>query len=377
VTFAGTALLLAAALAATDAPPGNAPTSERLQKVHERRQALEREIADLRGEERGLLGEVERLELEVRLREQEMREIQLTLRRTREEMDDAQRRAAALEKSLAETRPAVVARAKALYKLGEFSYLRLLLSVNRPVDVLRAYRFVSALAREDKQRVSGFRRDLLSLETTRATLDKKGKEAGDLRIEVERRRKRLDAERRRKTELLTTLVERKETHLAYLDELEQAEGKLRQILESGAVDDVSVPLAALRGTLPWPVTGKVRVGFGPRKDPKFDTVTPHNRIEIEARPESPVRAVHEGAVTFAGRFLGYGLMVVVNHGGKDNTLYAQLADTAVNVGDRVATGQVVGTLASEESAGLFFALHFQGRPVDPTDWLTRPEKDKK
>ena len=370
------ALFLAAATAPVPAPgpPETAPTSERLKKVQERRQTLEDEIVRLRSDEKGLLSEVERLELEVRLRVQELREVQLTLRRTREEMDAAQRHATSLEKSLAATRPAVISRARALYKLGQFSYLRLLLSVERPVDVLRAYRFVSALAREDKERVSRFRRDLAALIATRDDLEKKNRQAADLRAELERRRRRLDEERERKTELLTTLVERKETHLAYFDEIQQAEGRLRQLVETGDAGDASVPIAAMRGSLPWPVAGKVRVGFGPRKHPRFETVTPHNGLEIEAPPDTPVRTVHEGVVTHAGRFLGYGHIVVVDHGSKHHTIYARLAEVKVALGDRLTGGDVVGTLSPEEPADLYFELCFQGRPVDPVDWLTRAEK---
>jgi septal ring factor EnvC (AmiA/AmiB activator) len=365
--------LLLAAVAATSTP-ASAPTSDRLVKVEERRKSLEDEIARLRRDEKSLLGDVERLELEVRLREQELREIQLTLRKTREEMDAAQRRAAGLEKSLAETRPAVVARARALYKLGEFSYLRLLLSVERPVDVFRAYRFVSSLAREDKERVADFRRDMTALDSTRRELEKKSRNALDLRAEGERRRKRLDAERHRKTDLLTSLVEKKETHLAYFEELQQAESRLRQLVEGGSAEDVSVPIAAMRGSLPWPVAGKVRVGFGPRRHPKFETVTPHNGLEIEGEPEAAVLAIHEGTVTHAGRFLGYGHIVVVDHGGKHHTIYARLAEPRVALGDKVTGGQPVGVLSPEEPADLYFELCFQGRPVDPTDWLSKPDK---
>jgi septal ring factor EnvC (AmiA/AmiB activator) len=370
------AMLLVAAPAAAPGTGEGGATSERLKKVQQKRQSLEHEIQSLRGEEKSLLGDVERLELEVRLREQELREIQLTLRRTKEEMDEAQRQAAELEHSLAATRPAVMARARALYKLGEFSYLRLLLSVDRPVDVLRAYRFVSALAREDKQRVSRFRHDLTELGATRAMLDKKGREAADLKVEVDKRRRNLDVERQHKTELLTSLVERKETHLAYLDELEQAEGRLQQILDGGKVEDASVPISVLRGSLPWPVAGRVKVGFGPRKDPRFDTLTPHNGLSIEAAAEAPVRAVHEGSVAVASRMRGYGLMVVLDHGGKDYTVYAQLGELRVAPGARVAAGDVIGAVSPEEGAALYFELRFQNRPVDPVDWLVRPEKNQ-
>jgi septal ring factor EnvC (AmiA/AmiB activator) len=371
-------LLLAAALAAGD-PPAASPaaatgTEARLKKVQERRQALEREIEALRGQEKSLLGDVERLELQVRLRTQELREIQLALRHTREEMDTAQKHADELERSLAATRPAVIARARALYKLGEFSYARMLLSIDRPVDVLRAYRFISTLAREDRTRVAHFRRDLTALSETRAELAKKDQEMQAQKAEAERRRKRLDGERKEKTALLTTIVEKKEVHLAFAEELSQAEGKLGEILNGSGGEDVAVPIAALRGSLPWPVEGKVRVGFGPRRNPRFDTITAHNGIEIEAAAESPVHAVHEGTVAYAGHFLGYGLMVVIDHGHKHHTLYAHLADVAVALHDHVTAGQVLGTLAAEEPTNLYFELRFQGKPVDPDDWLSRPEK---
>jgi murein hydrolase activator len=372
-----TILLLAAAVAAASdarAPSPVLGTEARLQKVRERRQALQREIDSLRGQEKSLLGDVERLELEVRLRSQELREIQLSLRRTREEMEAAVQRRATLDRSLAATRPAVVARARALYKLGEFSYARMLLSIDRPVDVLRAYRFISTLAREDRMRVARFRRDLTALTETRAELERKGQEMQAQKAEAERRRKRLDTERREKTALLTTIVEKKEVHLAFAEELSQAEGRLGEILAGSGGEEIAVPIAALRGSLPWPVDGRVRVGFGPRRNPRFDTITAHNGIEIDGAAESPVRAVHEGTVAYAGHFLGYGLMVVIDHGDKHHSLYAHLAEIGVALRDHVTAGQALGTLATEEPASLYFELRAQGRPVDPTDWLVKPEK---
>jgi murein hydrolase activator len=368
-------LTVALAAAAPEAAPATATGTEvRLKKVQERRQALQREIDALRGQERSLLGDVERLELQVRLRTQDLQEIQLSLRHTREQMDAARQRAFDLERSLAAARPAVIARARALYKLGEFSYARMLLSIDRPVDVLRAYRFVSTLAREDRTRVAHFRRDLVALGETRTELEKKDLEMQAQRTEAERRRKRLDTERREKTVLLTTIVEKKEVHLAFAEELQQAEGKLAEILAGSGGGEVAVPIAAFRGSLPWPAEGKVRIGFGPRRNPRFDTVTAHNGIEIEAAAESPARAVHEGTVAYAGHFLGYGLMVVIDHGHKHHTLYAHLADIAVALHDHVSAGQTLGTLAAEEPANLYFEMRFQGKPVDPDDWLGKPEK---
>ena len=368
------ALGLALALAASS-PPAPLSDDERLRRVQERRQTLERELERLRGQERSLLGDVERLDLEIEVRSTQLRETQLVLRRTNALMDQTLARVRELERSIQEARPVLAARARALYKLGELSYLRLLLSVERPADIFRGYGFVTALARRDNQRISAFRADLARLDESKAELEQRTQEALALRSELQRTRRRLDTDRRNKTELLTSIVEKKEIHAAYLEELREAEEKLQQLLLGLVEGEVSVPVTALRGSLPWPAGGRVAVPFGRRKHPHFDTYTMQNGIEIAAPPESPVHAVHEGTVVFSDRFLGYGLMVVLDHGGKHHSLYAHLADTTVVAGDRVTAGQTLGTVGAPglEERGLYFELRFMGKPENPGDWLKQPE----
>lgn len=359
----------------TEARAGTPGTDEeRLAKVRERRAALDQELQRLRGEEKSLLGEVEQLELELRLHTEELAETQIILRRTRARLDATVVRVRQLETSLAAARPALAAHARALYKLGDTSYLRLLLSIDRPSDFFRGYRFISTLARRDNARVAAFRADLAALTTEKAELERRTQESIALRARLTVGRRRLDAQRARKTELLTSLVERKELNAAYVEELAQAEARLQDLLSGLGGGDVAVPLGAFRGSLPWPVEGRVRTGFGRRKHPRFDTYTVHNGVEIEAAPEAEVRAVHDGRVVFAERFRGYGLMVVVDHGGKHHSLYAHLADVAVAPGQDVVAGTVVGTAdaGGEEGPGVYFEMRHLGRPEDPLQWLRRP-----
>jgi septal ring factor EnvC (AmiA/AmiB activator) len=334
---------------------------------------MEQDLVRLRGQEKSLLGDVERLELEVRLRAEELREIQIGLQRTQEQLDATVKRVKDLEAQVERERPVLSARARALYKLGELSYLRLLLSVERPTDIFRGYRFVTALARRDNQRIAAFRADLHALAATRADLEVRTREALALREGRERARRALDADRRRKTALLTQIVERKETNAAYLAELQEAEDRLSGLFEGMAEGEVTVPVAAFKGSLPWPAAGRVRSTFGRHKHPKFDTYTVQNGIEIEARIDAPVTAVHEGTVVFAERFKGYGLMVVVDHGGKHHSLYAHLGEARVQPGQRVAAGDVIGTVGTAlEGSGLYFEMRFQGKPEDPLEWLRPP-----
>jgi murein hydrolase activator len=346
------------------------PPDARLSEIRERRRALAAELERLRGQERTLLGEVERLDLEVSLRGEELAETQSVLRRVAEQLESTNRRARQLEASLELARPRLAARARALYKLGQLSYLRLLLSVERPSDMLRGYRLVTALARRDNERIAQFRGDLQALTRARAELLEKNRQATALRADLSRARLSLDADRRRKEKLLTEIVEKKETHARYVQELEEAETRLGHLLQGLAPGDLSMPLGAFRGALPWPVEGRVRAGFGRRKHPRFDTYTLQNGIDIEAALAAPVRAVHEGTVVFADRFQGYGLMVIVDHGGKHHSLYAHLADVQVRVGQHVVAGETLGRVGTGlEGPGLYFEMRVQGRPEDPADWL--------
>lgn len=354
--------------------PGAASTDERLARVQERRRALERELGRLRGQEKSLLGDVERLELAIRVKGEQLQETRLVLERTNAQLDLTVRRAAELERSIEISRPVLAARARALYKLGELSYLRVLLSVERPSDIFRGYRFVTTLARRDNQRFTAFRSDLAALTTVQAELELRTREAQALRSEQERTRRALDADRRRKTELLTTIVERKETHAAYLRELEEAEKRLERLLQGFPEGELVVPVTAFKGTLGWPAEGRVRVPFGRRKHPRFETYTLQNGIEIEAAREAPVSAVYDGSVAFVERFRGYGLMVVLDHGGKHHSLYAHLDEASVKLGQRVTAGDVIGRVGTSglEGAGLYFEMRFQGRPEDPLEWLKMP-----
>ncbi len=377
------AALLVVALAAPpqEAPPAAAPAAavrgdgERLARVRERRASLEEELARLRGEEKTLLGEVEQLELELQLRTEELNEIQITLKRARAELDAAVARVRQLETSLATARPALAAHARALYKLGDMSYLRLLLSIDRPSDFFRGYRFISTLARRDNARVAAFRSDLAALTAEKESLEQRTRESIALRNRLAAARRALDSQRSRKTQLLTSLVERKETNAAYVEELARAESRLQELIAGLGGGDAAVPLGAFRGGLPWPVEGRVLSGFGRRKHPRFDTYTVHNGIEIETASEAEVRAVHEGRVVFAERFRGYGLMVVVDHGAKHHSLYARLEEVVVAPGQDVEAGTVLGRAGvggGPEGPAVYFEMRFQGRPEDPVAWLRRP-----
>ncbi|WP_028804051.1 peptidoglycan DD-metalloendopeptidase family protein [Streptomyces sp. 142MFCol3.1] len=92
---------------------------------------------------------------------------------------------------------------------------------------------------------------------------------------------------------------------------------------------------------------------------------------------TPVRSVGAGRVVKVSCGGSFGIEIVIRHPGGYRTQYAHLAAVAVDQGDRVSTGQLIGQSGtSGNSTGPH--LHFEvrisdelGSAIDPVPWLAR------
>jgi murein DD-endopeptidase MepM/ murein hydrolase activator NlpD len=139
---------------------------------------------------------------------------------------------------------------------------------------------------------------------------------------------------------------------------------------------VGTTLPGLR--LSWPIAGAwITQPFGPSElliEPPLGPYPHfHTGIDIAAPYGTPVTAAADGVVVaVAHTNVGYGNYVIIAHGGGIMTLYGHLAETAVNVGDRVARGQRIGL---EGMSGLatgphvHFELRVNDAVTDPMPYL--------
>jgi murein DD-endopeptidase MepM/ murein hydrolase activator NlpD len=116
----------------------------------------------------------------------------------------------------------------------------------------------------------------------------------------------------------------------------------------------------------------VKVGstFGYRRDPFTGREKFHTGLDIKARWGDPVGASQVGTIKFAGWSNGYGNLIVVDHGGGITTHYAHLSSFAVEVGQSVERGTVVGYAGSTgraTSPHLHYEVRIDGNPVNPLE----------
>lgn len=117
-----------------------------------------------------------------------------------------------------------------------------------------------------------------------------------------------------------------------------------------------------------PVAGHMTSGFGMRRHPILGYARMHAGIDFGAAWGSPIFAVSDGFVSYAGRHGGHGNYVRLEHGGGLGTGYAHMSRIAVSPGSRVRAGQVIGYVGSTGlSTGphLHYELYQNGRTINP------------
>jgi septal ring factor EnvC (AmiA/AmiB activator) len=131
---------------------------------------------------------------------------------------------------------------------------------------------------------------------------------------------------------------------------------------------------ALRGRMPFPVpSGFISDHFGVHKHPILKGVMINNNgIDIQTAPGSPVHSVYEGVVQSVVNIPGINMVVAIQHGDYF-TVYSKLDNVSVSTGQRVKTGQRIGTVASDGdgTAEINFQVWKNTVRQNPEAWLRR------
>lgn len=374
-------LLQAASAMGGGSEPSGAPVAI------DRFDSLVAEIGDLRSDldwldrrERTLLNDMERLDVESELRSRELTRLSeqrertfLDLAETRIDLERrrgmASREEAGLAGHLRET-----------YKMGRLRELRLLLALEQPGDLMPAITYLNVLTRRQNDKVAAVREARDRMIATERVLRAQQQ---SLETVIERQAVKmaeLEEVRARSIDLLRSTREDQGAHRSAIAELARAAGALEAAIVSGSAESADLPaidVAALKGTINWPVSGSIDVPFGDIEHPRFKTVTPHPGLDIRTEPAAPIRAVLGGRVVFSRRFSGYGNTVIIDHGGKYLTVTARAAILKVAEGDGVLPGQILGLSGEQAFDGgsptVYFEIRHEGRALDPAAWLKRKQ----
>jgi murein DD-endopeptidase MepM/ murein hydrolase activator NlpD len=136
-----------------------------------------------------------------------------------------------------------------------------------------------------------------------------------------------------------------------------------------AQDDKYNVLESASQTVPFvlfpPVTGTISQGYEPS--------TEHYAVDVVVPRNSPIKAVAEGNVIFAGWTTETGYVIIINHPFNIISVYKHNASLNVSQGEAVEPGQVVAVAGNSGSMTTGPHLHFElwsdGYALNPTEFI--------
>jgi murein DD-endopeptidase MepM/ murein hydrolase activator NlpD len=122
-----------------------------------------------------------------------------------------------------------------------------------------------------------------------------------------------------------------------------------------------------------PRNSEVSSRFGAGRTFNGQVASRHLGVDFRGAAGAPIRAANAGVVVLVDTFFLGGRVVYIDHGGGLTTGYLHLSKALVNVGEKVARGQVIGLVgATGRVTGphLHWTARYGAITVNPLDLLT-------
>jgi septal ring factor EnvC (AmiA/AmiB activator) len=189
-----------------------------------------------------------------------------------------------------------------------------------------------------------------------------------LKKDLEKKKK--DAQ---KLEQAIQRVIEKELEKAQAEAAKENKPKPQKLVLTPESQQLSNSFASNKSKLPWPVAkGVISEHFGIHPHPLMQGVDINNNgVDITTNNGALARAVFDGEVKAVVNMPGAGQFVLIRHG-EFLTIYSNLKDVYVKVGDKVKTKQNLGSILfdDDDSKTLMHFEVWKGQiKLNPEDWL--------
>jgi septal ring factor EnvC (AmiA/AmiB activator) len=328
---------------------------------------------EIRGKESSILENLNSLETELYNKEKELKQMEGQLVQIRERLRQARGQIAMLNNGLERTRGELFSRLTALYKMGRTPPETVLLTSQSFPDLLKIDKYFRVIINSDARLVETYQYQVALKERYQEELTRDQRQWERDISEVGKKKAEIQSIKKEKQALLKSIQNQKVVYQALIKELEERAKNLQTLVqklerEKSLLSYGKTKPENFKGRLTPPVHGKVISLFKERGQ---------NGIEIQSAMGTEIRAVLPGKVLYADWFKGFGNIVIIDHGEHVFTVSGYCSQLLKKAGEEVAQGEAIGLVGSTGSLkgpSLYFEIRHQGKPQDPMDWISRPDK---
>jgi septal ring factor EnvC (AmiA/AmiB activator) len=372
-----------------------AATQKQLGAMRAQIQALSAEQKRIEGERDEAAGELRRIDEVVAQAQGALHDTESAIAAQEIALAQLQSRRAELEQTLSTQRTELAALVRSAYSMGQHQELQVLLEQDRVSDLARALAYHRYFERARSERIGKANAELAELANVAAQIEQRKQELLSAQARQRGESRKLDAQKRERAQMVSNLDARYRDRSARLGALGRDEAntvallaKLRKLMASlpppapqrppaapgkagtRAPPSMPPPATANFGAMNLPLQGSVLAGFRGTMPDGHQS----QGLLIAGSAGAQVHAVRAGRVAYADWLKGYGLLLIVDHGGGWMSLYAFNDALLKNAGDEVEAGEAIATVGSSGGQGrpaLYFELRKDGQPADPAAWLKK------
>ncbi|NHW97127.1 murein hydrolase activator EnvC [Cronobacter sp. HA18006] len=387
----------------------HADDRDQLKSIQDDIAAKERAVRQQQQQRAKLLAQLKSQEQAIAAASRKLRETQNTLADLNRQIAQMNDSIAKLEKQKAAQERNLAAQLDAAFRQGQHSGLQLILSGEESQRGQRLQAYFGYLNQARQETIAQLKQTREEVATQKAELEEKQTQQQTLLYEQQAQQAKLEQARNERKKTLGALDSSIQEGQQQLSELRANESRLRDRIaraEAAAKaraereareaeqvrsrqkeasrkgttykpSDSERSLMARTGGLGspngqafWPVRGPLLHRYGEQLQGELRW----KGIVIGASEGTEVKAIADGRVILADWLQGYGLVVVVEHGKGDMSLYGYNQSALVNVGAQVRAGQpiaLVGNSGGQGRPSLYFEIRRQGQAVNPQPWLGR------
>ncbi len=345
-----------------------------LEETKRKLSEIEERIKKLTQEEKGTLKRISAVEEKISVTRRYIQQLANLINLKEKEIARVKREIANTQTKIARTKKNLSQIMFLFYKITRLIPLEFYLTAKTLPEVYRKVINLRYIARESKSNIESLSQLQKELEAKEKSLLSAYKELARIQTEKKREETSLKETKDLERKILSRVQREKANQEKLERDLRAAKAKLENLISELEKKREARRLApgahffeVMKGSLPWPYKGKVVSSFGSQFHPKYKTRTKNTGIDIECPVGAGVRVIGKGRVVYAGRFLGYGNMVIVDHREGYYTIYSDLSEITVGVGQELAKGEVLG----KANETIHFEIRKEGRPVNPLEWLAR------
>ncbi|MEX0695846.1 MAG: peptidoglycan DD-metalloendopeptidase family protein [Rhodospirillales bacterium] len=277
----------------------------------------------------------------------------------------------------------------AMQRLAQYPPEALIAQPTKPADMVRTAILLRSAVGEIDRQASTLREELIflarardeiasreiALTETTELLDRERRRLGALMARKKVLKRRADTQAEEADQRIAELAGKAKTLRDLLEGIKQERSRARKAPQGAdrKADQASRVVPSLRpfskakGSLSLPATGKINGRYGEMTEAGLS----RKGMTIATPSGAQVTATYDGTVVYAGKFRGYGLLLIIEHGEGYHSLLAGMTRIDVEQGRTVLAGEPVGVMEQGASGQpvLYVELRRDGQPINPLPWL--------